>query len=111
MDLHTQEAIVRLVELHGTADLLVVLGAPDPESASIAAETLVTGDPSFAGPLAGVQLGLDVRHVLDEEIKQDVPEEVWEEQVGVMADVLEAAALSAAVAAVRGTAGDAAPAD
>jgi betaine reductase len=106
MDLHSQEAILRLTEDHDTSDLVVVLGNPDPESAEASAETVVSGDPSWAGPLAGVQLGLDVRHVLDPEIKAAVPDEVWEEQIGVMADVLPAEALTAAVAAVRDRPGE-----
>ncbi len=73
MDLHTQEAIIKLGEQHGKDELLVVLGAPDPESAEIAAETVVLGDPSYAGPLAGTQLGLDVYHILEDEIRADVP--------------------------------------
>jgi len=101
MDLQSQEAIKSLAERHGKDKLLVLLGAPDAESAEIAAETVVLGDPSYAGPLAGAQLGLLVHHVLDPEIRQEVPPNVWEEQIGVMADVLNAGALTAAVAAMR----------
>jgi glycine reductase len=79
----------------------VLLGAPDPEAAEIAAETVVLGDPAYAGALAGAQLGLDVYHVLDETVKADVPDDVWEEQIGVMADILEADALTEAVTAMR----------
>ena len=107
MDLHTQEAIVKLVDQHGKDDLLVVLGAPDPESAEIAAETVVLGDPSYAGPLAGTQLGLDVYHILEEEIRADVPEDVWEEQIGVMSDALDGDGIAAAVSAMRAKAADA----
>ena len=101
MDLHSQEAILRLAGEHGPQKLVVILGAPDPESAEIAAETVVLGDPSYAGPLAGAQLGLDVYHVLEEPIRQAVPDDVWEAQIGVMADILEADALGAAVSAMR----------
>jgi len=101
MDVQSQEAIKRLADEHGKDRVLVLLGAPDPESAEIAAETVVLGDPSYAGPLAGAQLGLVVHHVLDPEIRQEVPPEVWEEQIGVMADVLNAGALTAAVAGMR----------
>ena len=106
MDLHTQEAIVKLVDQHGKDELLVVLGAPDPESAEIAAETVVLGDPSYAGPLAGTQLGLDVYHILEDEIRADVPEGVWENEIGVMSDVLDADGIATAVAAMRGKADD-----
>jgi betaine reductase len=101
MDVGSQEAIKKLAEQHGKEKLLVLLGAPDPEAAEIAAETVVLGDPSYAGPLAGAQLGLAVHHVLEPEVKQQVPSDVWEEQIGVMADVLDADGLAAAVAAMR----------
>ncbi len=101
MDLQSQEAIFRLAELHGPENLVVILGAPDPESAEIAAETVVLGDPAYAGALAEVQLGLDVYHILDDEISQAVPADVWDTQVGVMADVLDADELVSAVAGIR----------
>ncbi len=101
MDLQSQEAILRLSETHGPDNLLVILGAPDPEAAEIAAETVVLGDPAYAGALAGAQLGLDVYHVLDEEIKSAVPDDVWESQIGIMADVLDAEALTSAVSGMR----------
>ena len=101
MDLSTQETIKRLVDQHGADALLVVLGAPDAESAGIAAETVVLGDPSWAGPLAGAQLGLPVYHILEDELRAAVPAEVWEEQVGLMADVLEVDAIADAVREFR----------
>jgi hypothetical protein len=101
MDLSTQETIKRLVDEHGADALLVLLGAPDAESAGIAAETVVLGDPSWAGPLAGVQLGLPVYHILEDEARCAVPEEVWEEQVGLMVDVLEVEAITEAVREFR----------
>lgn len=101
MDLNTQEEIKKLAEGDGGGDLLVLLGAPEAESAEIAAQTVVSGDPSYAGPLAGAQLGLDVYHVLEDEVRSLVPDDVWEKQIGVMADVLEKEAVTKAVAAVR----------
>ena len=101
MDLQSQEAILRLAETHGRDNVVVILGAPDPEAAEISAETVRLGDPAYAGALAGVQLGLDVYHVLDDDVRNDVPDEVWDEQIGVMADILEADALNAAVAGIR----------
>ena len=101
MDLSTQETIKRLVDEHGADALLVLLGAPDAESAGIAAETVVLGDPSWAGPLAGVQLGLPVYHILEDELRSAVPEEVWEEQVGLMVDVLEVGDIADAVREFR----------
>lgn len=105
MDLQSQEAILRLSKEHDKGDLIVLLGAPDPESAEIAAETVVLGDPSYAGPLAGVQLGLTVFHILEDKVHQAVPDDVWDDQIGVMGDVLDAAGLATAVSAMREEAG------
>jgi len=101
MDLESQEKILRLSQAHDPKDLVVLIGAPDPEAAEITAETVVSGDPAFAGALAGTQLGLDVYHVLDDDVKAEVPDHIWEDQIGVMADVLDAKALVAAVVSMR----------
>ena len=101
MDLSTQETIKRLADQHGADALLVLLGAPDAESAGIAAETVVLGDPSWAGPLAGVQLGLPVYHILEDEARDAIPSEVWEDQVGLMVDVLEVEEIAEAVREFR----------
>ncbi len=101
MDLGSQEKIKRLADEHGPEQLLVVLGAPDAESAEIAAETLVLGDPTYAGALAEVQLGLSVYHVLEDELREQIPEDVYEEQIGVMADVLEGEEIAEAVRGMR----------
>jgi betaine reductase len=105
MDLQSQEAILRLAQANDPKELVVLIGAPDPEAAEITAETVIQGDPAYAGALAGAQLGLDVYHVLDDEVKTEVPEAVWEEQIGLMADVLDAEALVAAVRAMKSVAG------
>lgn len=101
MDLQSQEAVLRLAKANDPASLVVLLGAPDPEAAEIAAETVTKGDPAYAGALAGAQLGLEVYHVLDDAVKAEIPGEVWEEQIGLMAEVLDAAALVAAVRSMR----------
>ena len=69
--------------------------------AGVAAATVVLGVPGWAGPLAGVQLVLPVYHVLAAELRAAVPEEVWEEQVGLMVDVLEVDAIADAVREFR----------
>ena len=43
---------------YGKDNLVVILGAPDADSAELYAETVMHGDPSWAGPLAGVALDL-----------------------------------------------------
>jgi len=90
MDAEAQGNIKRIAEnQEGNENLIVVLGASDLEGAKISAETVTLGDPSFAGPLAGVPLGLPVYHILEPEIRQYVPEDVYNENVGVMAMVID----------------------
>ena len=101
MDLESQAAIKRLADEVGTKHLMVLLGAPDAESAEISAETVVVGDPTYAGPLAEAQLGLEVYHVLEEEIRTAIPEGIWEEQIGVMADVLDVDEIAAVIRPFR----------
>ena len=55
MDLENQRRVKELAEKYGAENCLVLLGASEAESAALAAETVTTGDPTFAGPLAGVQ--------------------------------------------------------
>ena len=42
--------------------------------------TFKSGDPSFAGPLAGITLGLESYHIL--ELKEHIPTDVWEQEMG-----------------------------
>jgi betaine reductase len=64
--------------------MLVVLGASDIEGAEIAAETLTTGDPSYAGALAGVSLGLPIYHILEPEVRAEIPADVYDESAGIV---------------------------
>ena len=71
--MENQAAIKRLAEENGADNLVVVLGATDIEGAEITAETVTLGDPSFAGPLGGVSLGLPVYHILEPDVKKAIP--------------------------------------
>ena len=81
--MENQSAIKRLAEENGADNLVVVLGATDLEGAEITAETVTAGDPSFAGPLGGVSLGLPVYHILEPEMREGIPEDIYEENVGI----------------------------
>jgi hypothetical protein len=59
----------------GAENVIVVFGLNEPDNLRIMATTFKDGDPSFAGALAGVALGLKSYHVL--ELKDEIPEEVW----------------------------------
>src|ERR671939_19878 len=88
MDPENQDRIKRLVDEHGS-DVVVVLGAADLEALEVAAETVTVGDPAYVGPLAGVQLGLPVVHVLEEDVKEQADPSVWDEQVGLLEMTLD----------------------
>ena len=89
MDPENQDRIKGLVDTHGADDLVVVLGAADLESLEVAAETVTLGDPAYVGPLAGVQLGLPVVHILEEDVKEQVDADVYDEQVGLLEMTLD----------------------
>lgn len=101
MDLDGQEAILQAVQEHGGDNVIVVLGAPDAESAGLYAETLVKGDPTYVGPLAGVPLGLPVYHITEPQIRAQIDPQVYQEQVGVMELALEVDKIAEAVSQVR----------
>lgn len=56
MDLENQKRVKEFAEEYGAENLVVVLGAAEGEAAGLAAETVTLGDPTFAGPLTGVQI-------------------------------------------------------
>jgi glycine/sarcosine/betaine reductase complex component A len=89
MDPENQDRIKGLVDTHGADDLVVVLGAADLESLEVAAETVTLGDPAYVGPLAGVQLGLPVVHILEEDVKEQVESGIYDEQVGLLEMTLD----------------------
>ncbi|MBL4831539.1 MAG: hypothetical protein JKY55_16835 [Aliivibrio sp.] len=89
MDLENQKRIKSLAEEHGPQNVVVVLGGAEAEASGLACETVTSGDPTFAGPLAGVQLGLSCYHMVEPEIKSLVDPDVYDEQIGMMEMVLE----------------------
>lgn len=101
MDLENQQRVKDLTEKHGAENILVLLGAAEGEAAGLAAETVTAGDPTFAGSLAGVQLGLRVYHVVEPEIKDEFDADVYDEQIGMMEMVLDVDSIVAEVKAMR----------
>lgn len=94
MDLENQNRVKALTEEHGAENIIVVFGAAEAESAGLAAETVTAGDPTFAGSLAGVELGLSVYHAVEPQFKEAVDADVYEEQIGMMEMVLEVEEIS-----------------
>jgi len=101
MDLQNQQRIIDAAEQYGAENVIVLLGSADPEGAGLYAETVSAGDPTFAGPLAGVSLGLPVYHVFEDPIKAEADPGVWEEQIAMMEMVLDITKLAGSVAHMR----------
>lgn len=89
MDLENQKRVKDAAGKYGNENVMVIIGAAEAEAAGLAAETVTLGDPTFAGPLAGVALGLAVYHAVEPEFKNEVDPEVYEEQIGMMEMVLD----------------------
>ena len=101
MDLENQNRVKALTEEHGAENIVVLFGAAEAESSGLSAETVTNGDPTFAGPLAGVALGLSVFHAVDAEFKACVDADVYEEQVGMMEMVLDVDSIIEEMSAIR----------
>ena len=101
MDLENQKRVLNLTEEHGAENIVVVLGAAEGEAAGLAAETVTAGDPTFAGPLTGVQLGLSVFHVCEPQIKDEVDAGVYDEQVGMMEMVMDVDDIISEMSSIR----------
>ncbi len=101
MDLEVQGSLLKAVEEHGRENVMVILGSPDADSADIYAETVTVGDPTYAGPLAGVALGLQVYHILEDEMKEQIDPSIYETEIGLMELSLDKDAICEAMKSAR----------
>jgi len=63
--------------------------------------TVKDGDPSWAGALAGVALGLPTFHITEAVIKDQISAEDYEEHVALMEAAMESGEIQQAVKSVR----------
>jgi hypothetical protein len=105
MDLEEQASIRRVVESGHKDRMVVLLGTPTAGSTMMTAVTLMHGDPSYAGSLAGIPLGLPTYHILEDDVRAVIPPEVYEREIGPMEFVLDAAAITGALEKARAHAG------
>ena len=101
MDLENQKRVLALSEQHGAENIVVLLGASEGEASGLAAETVTAGDPTFAGPLTGVSLGLSVYHVCEPEVKAEFDEAIYDEQCGMMEMVLDIDDIAGEMSSIR----------
>lgn len=99
MDLENQSRVKEIAETYGVENVIIVLGNLDPGGAEVFAQTVTTGDPTYAGPLAGVPLELPVYHIF--ELKNYVDNSIWEENVAMMELVLDVEGLINSVKSIR----------
>jgi glycine reductase len=101
MDLEEQGRIQQLAGGGQSDQMIVLLGTPNASSTLMIALTLTQGDPSYAGPLAGVPLGLSVYHILEDRVKDAIPADVYEREIGPMEFVLDKPGIETALAKTR----------
>ncbi len=101
MDLENQARVKELAEKYGAENIVVVIGGAEAEASGLTAETVTAGDPTYAGPLAGVQLGLSVWHIVEDELKQEIDPAVYDDQVSMMEMVLDVDAIKQEVSSIR----------
>ena len=87
--MENQKRAKDIAEQFGPENVVVILGAAEGEAAGLAAETVTAGDPTYAGPLAGVQLGLSVFHICEPEVKEEVDASIYDTQISMMEMVLD----------------------
>ena len=101
MDLENQRRVKEFAEEYGADNVVVLLGAAEGEAAGLAAETVTLGDPTYAGPLAGVSLKLAVYQICEPEVKAEIEEAVYDEQISMMEMVLDVDDICSEMHAIR----------
>lgn len=99
MDMANQAKIKEMAEKYGKENILAILGGAEAESVGLTAETIISGDPTFAGPLSDIALGLEVYHIF--ELKEVVDPQMYEEQISMMEMVLNEAEIISEISKVR----------
>ena len=89
MNFENQGVIKRLADQYGPENLTVVLGNGEANGVEVFAETVTEGDPSFAGPLAGVALKIPVYHMLEADVMGQVPESLRDEKLQLSSLVID----------------------
>ena len=101
MDLEGQGRIKQVVEQAGADDVIAVLGANSAAAVEMTAITLKSGDPSYAGPLTGIALGIPSYHILEPEIVGQIDSAVYERELALSALAMEVDEVIAPVKAIR----------
>jgi betaine reductase len=79
----------------------VVLGNSEANGVEVFAETVTEGDPSYAGPLAGVALKIPVYHILEEDVISEVPNLLRDEKLQLSSLVIDVEPMHQVLQAAR----------
>jgi len=101
MDLEGQGRIKQVVEQAGAENVIAVLGANSPTAVEMTAMTLKSGDPSYAGPLAGVSLGIPSFHILEPEITAQIDPSLYERELALPSMAMDVAEVTAPLKTIR----------
>jgi betaine reductase len=101
MDLESQGRIKQVLEEAGTEGVVAVLGANSAAAVEMAATTLKSGDPSWAGPLAGIALGIPSFHVLEDAVTRQVDPAVYQRELALSAMVTDVDEVTAPLRVLR----------
>lgn len=59
----------------------MVWGITNEQYLEVGSRTVIDGDPSWSGPLAGESLKLQVFHILEPEIRNRIPQDVYDDEL------------------------------
>ena len=102
MDLEGQGRIKQAVAQAGTENVIAVLGANSAPAVEMTAMTLKSGDPSYAGPLAGVELGIPSYHILEPDVASQIDPALYERELALPALAMDVEQIIAPLRAMRG---------
>ena len=101
MDLEGQGRIQQVVQQSGTDGVIAVLGANSATAVEMTAMTIKSGDPSYAGPLAGVALGIPSYHILEPEVVEQIDPALYEKELALSAIAMDVDEVIAPMKAIR----------
>jgi hypothetical protein len=101
MNFENQGVIKRLADQYGPENLTVVLGNGEVSGVETFAGTVTEGDPSYAGPLAGIALKIPVYHILEDEVIETVPAELREQKLQLPSMVIDVESMQDVLRASR----------
>lgn len=101
MDLEGQGRIRQVVEQSGADDVVAVLGANSAAAVEMTALTLKSGDPSYAGPLTGLALGIPSYHILEPEIVGQIDPALYDRELALSALAMDVDQVIAPMKSIR----------